>query len=175
MSGVYDIDLAQAETAPFALTDGHRDLAALAGRWRGTTRTWLDPSAPPEETSTTARIEPILGGRFVRIEYRGTVMGKPHCGEMLLGYEPDRRLFSAAWVDSFHSSPGMMVSTGERGGDGAVSVLGSYEGGGERWGWRTVLRVSGSDELVIEAFNVAPDGTEYPAVSSVLGRSPGAG
>lgn len=171
MSAGDEVDLAHAATAPFSPTDGHRDLAALAGRWRGTTRTWLDPSAPPEETSTTARVDVILGGRFVRLEYRGTVMGKAHAGEMLLGYEPEKRLFTAIWADSFHSSPGMMVSIGERGTDGSVSVLGSYEGGGERWGWRTVLRASGPDEVVIEATNIAPDGTEYPAIASTLVRS----
>jgi Protein of unknown function (DUF1579) len=171
MSAADEVDLARAATAPFSPADGHRDLAALAGRWHGTTRTWLDPSAPPEETATTARAEVILGGRFVRLEYRGTVMGTAHAGEMLLGYEPNKQLFTAVWVDSFHSSPAIMVSTGERGTGGAVSVLGSYEGGCEHWGWRTVLRASGSDEVVIEAFNIAPDGTEYPAIATTLGRS----
>jgi hypothetical protein len=164
------IDLCRADTAPFTATDGHHDLAALAGGWRGRTRTWFDPSAPPEETETTARIDVVLGGRFVRLEYTGTVMGKPHAGHMLIGYEPTERRFTAVWVDSFHMSPSMMVSTGDRGPDQTISVLGSYAAGEERWGWRTVLRADGPERLLLEAFNISPDGTEYPAVATTLTR-----
>jgi Protein of unknown function (DUF1579) len=161
-----DLNLATAETAPFSATDGHRDLHALVGEWEGTTRTWLDPSARPDEGHTTARIEAVLGGRFVRLEYRGTVIGKPHAGEMLLGCDTDGRL-AAAWIDSFHMATGIMMSTGERRADGAVSVLGSYDAGGQQWGWRTVLRADGGG-LAIDTTNIAPDGVEHPATESRL-------
>lgn len=165
-----DLDLTRAETAPFTVTDGHRDLFGMAGAWEGRTRTWLDPGAPPVDSLTAARIEVILGGRFARIDYQGTVIGKPHAGEMLIGYEPAESRYNVVWVDSFHMSTGIMLSTGPRAPDGAVSVLGSYRSGGEEWGWRTILRPEGDDHLVIEAFNISPDGREDRAIETHLSR-----
>jgi hypothetical protein len=170
MSGDRDeIDLATAETTPHAASDGHRDLHALVGEWEGATQTWFEPSVPPDRSRTTARIQAILGGRFVRFEYRGTVISKPHAGEMLIGYDQTEGSFTALWVDSFHMGSGIMKCTGERGGAGAISVLGSYDAGGQTWGWRTVVRLDG-EHLVVEATNIAPDGQEYPAIESRLSR-----
>ncbi|HEU4538337.1 MAG TPA: DUF1579 family protein, partial [Polyangiaceae bacterium] len=46
---------ADAPTAPFEASEAHARLRAMAGSWRGPTKTWLDPSAPPEESTTYAR------------------------------------------------------------------------------------------------------------------------
>jgi hypothetical protein len=164
------LDLSRAETAPFNISDGHRDLFAAAGTWAGPTRTWFEPDQPPSESFTTARIEVILGGRFLRMDYQGTVMGKPHAGELLIGYEPDANRFTAVWIDSFHMSPGVLVSAGERRSDGAVSVLGSYPAGGQTWGWRTTLRSVDDDHLLIEAFNIQPGEDEQRAIQMDLTR-----
>jgi hypothetical protein len=168
MSKDPDLDLATAPTAPLTPSDGHRALQRLVGAWHGTTRTWLDPSAPPDEGQTDARVEAILGGRFVRLEYRGTVIGKSHAGEMLIGHDGTENRFTSAWVDSFHMATGIMLSRGEPRDDGAISVLGSYEAGGETWGWKTILRRVDDDNLSIDSFNVMPDGTEHRAVESRL-------
>ena len=168
MSSDLNLDLATAETAPFSPTDGHGDLRPLLGTWLGLTRTWLDPSMPPDEGQTVARVEAILGGRFVRMEYRGTVMTRSHAGQMLIGYDSDTGRFTAAWVDSFHMATGIMTMTGERRPDGAISLLGSYPAGGQQWGWRTVIRCSDAGQLVLESWNIAPDGGEHPAIESRL-------
>lgn len=165
-----EVDLSRAETAPFEAGDGHRDLFSTAGSWVGRSRTWLDPDAEPEESATTARIEVILGGRFARMDYAGTVLGKPHAGAMLIGYEPEEGRFTSVWVDSFHASPAMLISTGPRSPDGVISLLGSYQAGGQRWGWRTVLRVVDDDQLQIDAFNISPEGREDRAIETILTR-----
>ena len=165
-----DLDLTTAETAPFTATDGHQDLHGLAGSWDGVSRTWIDPERVPDESRSTARIAAILGGRFIRIEYRGTVMGKDHAGEMLIGYEPGEDRFTAAWVDSFHMATGIMMSAGERASGDAVSLLGSYDGGGQSWGWRTVLRRIDDDHISIESFNISPEGREDRAIETRLTR-----
>lgn len=165
------IDLATIPTAPFDPTKAHSQLALLAGAWEGTTTTRFDPSAPAEESRTRAHVQAILGGRFLRIQYTGTVSGAAHAGEMLFAYEKDEQRYSLAWVDSFHTGTALMHSTGDvTAPDGPISVLGSYGAGGQRWGWRTTLHAS-PERLVLEAFNVAPDGQEDPAVKTVLERA----
>lgn len=164
------LDLSRAETAPFASSEGHRELFSMAGSWEGPTRTWFDPTASSDDSTTTAHIELILGGRFLRIEYQGTVNGKPHAGELLLGYEPDLDLYTAVWVDSFHMAPGIMVSTGQRKDSGQISVKGSYRAGEERWEWRTVFRPIDDEHLTIEAYNISPQGREDRAIETRLTR-----
>src|SRR5688500_9892660 len=53
-------DLAHAPTSPFEPTDAHALLQRFAGSWQGTTRLWLEPGTPPEETLTQLRAQLIL-------------------------------------------------------------------------------------------------------------------
>ena len=164
------LDLARAETAPFSPGPEHQTLARFAGSWKGPTQLWLDPDAPPEESTTELLAEPILGGRWLRLSERGAAFGKPHAGEMLLGYHLDARAYELAWVDSSHTGTSIILSTGAATEPGVVDVLGSYTAGGQRWGWRTRLRLSTPEELLIEAFNISPDGVEMRAIVSTLRR-----
>lgn len=164
------VDLTSAETAPFEPAEGHALLRAFVGLWSGPTKLWLDPAGVPEETETTLHGALVLGGRWLRLSYRGVSFGKPHAGEMSLGFHKDAGDFELAWIDSAHTGSAIMLSKGKPGSSGVVDVLGSYLGGGERWGWRTVLRCPTPDELVIEAFNVSPRGEEERAMLSRLSR-----
>lgn len=163
------IDVGNAEVAPFDSKREHDLLARFSGSWKGPVKTWFDPAKEPEESSWTAEGERILGGRFVRIDYRGTAMGKPHAGEMLLAYERDEARFTMVWIDSFHTGTQATVCHGEADGD-AVTFLGSYPAGKERWGWRTTLR-AGAGGITIEMTNIEPGGTEHRAVLATLARA----
>lgn len=165
------LDATSAPTAPFTLTSEHQALAELAGRWSGETHTTFDPAAPPEVCTTAATIDVLLGGRWIRIDYQGTAMGKPHAGLLLLGFHRDAQTFEATWIDSFHTGTAMMLSVGAPRADGVVDVLGSYAAGPERWGWRTTLTRTAPDELVLESINISPAGQEFPAVLTRLRRA----
>lgn len=165
------VDLAHIDTAPFAPSPEHQLLAQFAGSWRGPTQLWLDPETPPEESSTELLAEPILGARWLRVSERGTAFGKPHAGEMLLGYHLDARAYELAWVDSSHTGTAIILSTGPATEPGVVDVVGSYSAGEQRWGWRTRIRLCAPDELLVEAFNISPDGVEMRAIVSRLRRS----
>ncbi len=164
------LDLTTAATQPFEPTAVHTQLQALVGEWTGTTRTWLDPSAPPAEAEIRARAERLLGGRFVRIDYASTVMGGPHAGQMILGVSAAEALVTVVWLDSFHTSPAIMTSVGAIPGDGPIVVLGSYAAGPERWGWRTQISRPGPDELRFEMSNISPAGEVFPGVELRLAR-----
>jgi hypothetical protein len=152
------------EPAALSGTERHPPLMALAGSYRGAVTTYLDPSAPPERSEGELHATALFGGRWLRLEQLGTVMGKPHAGEMLLGFHEDAAQFEATWVDSFHTGSAMMFSTGPARADGVVAVTGSYAAGPERWGWRTELHLG--DELVVRCVNIAPAGDEHPAIEA---------
>jgi hypothetical protein len=166
------MDLEHAATTPFDAGDEHRRLAALVGDWRGSARTWLDPTRPPSEAPWEGRIVLLLGGRYARHEYRSSVDGKPIAGELLIAYERGERLWRMTWIDSFHTSPAILVSTGVPG-ERAMRATGTYFAaeGHPRWGWRTELDDPEGDTLRVRMINIEPDGREDRAVELTLERA----
>jgi hypothetical protein len=160
-----DVDTTTPATKPFDPGPEHHRLLAMVGAWQGPTETWFDADAEAELSTTRAHAVALLGGRFVRISYESTAMGSPHAGEMTLGFSRDEKLWTMAWIDSFHTGTATMFFTGSE----AISVLGSYAAGAERWGWRTTFELA-NDTLTIAAFNIPPGRKEERALRTVLRR-----
>ncbi|MDC0674349.1 DUF1579 family protein [Nannocystis radixulma] len=139
-------------------------LTELTGSWTGPARTWLGPD--PEVSTWRVEIESLLDGRYARLRYDGVCAGKPHHGEMTLGVDDHEH--TLYWIDTFHTGASALWSTGPAG--PAISVLGSYRAGPERWGWRTAFRRDG-DLLVLEATNIHPNGDEDRAIEVRLTRA----
>ena len=93
-----------------APNENHERLKALVGKWNVTTRMWMQPGAPPEETRGTADIKLFPGGRFVQEDFRGKIMGKPFSGFALTGYDNTKQKYQMLWVDSMSTC--MTVSEG---------------------------------------------------------------
>lgn len=153
---------------PPTLAPEHERMAALVGRYHGTTRTWFEPGAAPEEEMGELRIEPLLGGRYLRVEERGVAMGKPRAGELTLGFQREPAEFQASWVDTFHTAGMILVSTGTPRPDGMIAVTGSYPvGPTERWRWRTEIDPPAEDKsFVMRAYNITSDGEEMLAMET---------
>jgi hypothetical protein len=146
-------------------------LAALAGRWQGTS-TLQDPNTGgPDESASTAEVTPIIGGRFVRIDYTWSYGGKPQEGSLLLGYQAKAETATGHWIDSFHNGDKVMVCAGTVPADGPFSVRGSYAAPpGPDWGWRIDVLAEG-DALRIVHYNIWPEGKEELAVESRYTRA----
>lgn len=163
-------DLASAPTRPFRATPIHRAWLAFAGEWTGRATLWLEPGAAGQESDTQLLGTMLLGGRALRLEYAGIAGNTVNAGEMLLAYNPDSSAVTVAWMDSWHNGPALMVCAGTSGEHGEIDVLGSYDAGGEKWGWRITLAREGN-ALVLRMFNRTPAGEESPAVEAKLKRA----
>ena len=146
-------------------------LIAATGRWTGAYRLW-EPSASPRESRSAALIAPIIGDRFVRIDYRWTYDGDPQQGLLLVGCEGNARLVTAVWIDSWHMGDKFMICQGVVQKNGAIAVRGSYGvHSSPDWGWRTVIEAPDGCPLRMLMYNISPGGREDLAVEATFTRA----
>jgi hypothetical protein len=151
--------------------NGLDGLAACVGNWCGS-NTLQDPnSGRPEESPSTLAVTPVLGGRFVRLDYTWFYQGKPQEGSLLVGFEPRSGAVSGHWIDTWHMGRKAMACVGGPPAAGMISITGSYAAPtGPDWCWRIVVTSDG-DTLRVTHTNIAPDGKEEPAAQGVYSRS----
>jgi hypothetical protein len=150
-------------------------LASLDGDWRATYKLRGDPSFD-SDTPSTATVTPMLGGRFVRIDYswdEHDVLQEhgPQHGSLLIGHEPDEEPapgpVTVIWIDSWHQQRQAMVCRGTLLESGGVDVFGTWGAEDPPWGWRTRIEpVEGEDGWSMRMWVVTPAGEEAPAVDA---------
>jgi hypothetical protein len=89
----------------------HKLLASLTGQWTFTTKMWMEPGAPPESSVGTAVCTPLMDGRFIQGEYKGTFSGMSFQGFGLTGYDNVAQHFTATWADNMGTSITLMTGS----------------------------------------------------------------
>jgi len=130
----------------------HKLLASLAGQWNFATKMWMQPGAPPEMSTGTAVYTPLMDGRFIQGEYKGTFGGMAFQGLGLTGYDNVAKHFTATWADNMGTS--IMLMTGKY--DAATKTF-TYKGDmvdvmkpGTRVKVRQTVKVTDDDSHVME-------------------------
>ena len=149
-------------------------LGSLVGEWAGRNQLWLEPGTPVQECKVDASVVGVARGAGIAIRYAWEQGGSPHEGLLVVRNAPEVGAEDMIWVDSFHTGGQFMRLRGEADDAGRVAALGSYPAPeGPDWGWRIALGSDGSDELHLLMYNIAPDGTVFPAVETRLARRNG--
>jgi hypothetical protein len=91
--------------------DNHKLLASLVGNWTFTHTMWMDPAAPPSQSTGTASYAMALGGRYLESTAKGTFGGMPFEGKGVTAYDNVTKQFMASWIDNFGT--GIMYMTGK--------------------------------------------------------------
>ncbi len=88
----------------------HKKLDPFVGSWKTKSSMWpTGPDHPPAVTAGSATYEWVLGGRFLKEDFKGTVMGKPIHGIGYNGYDNMRKKYTMFWIDDM----GTVMSTGD--------------------------------------------------------------
>ncbi len=144
--------------------------AKLTGDWKGSYSLWLRPGTPARKSDINANFQPAARGNYLLMTYTWEDGGEAQEGVFLLGGHGN--VATATWGDSFHMAPAPMQCKGElEAGGNKLVVKGSYSAGeGPDWGWRTEFTREGPNSLLMEAYNIMPNGVEGLAVQAELKR-----
>jgi len=151
------------------LNGPHFQLSRLVGEWKGSTKTWFDPSKLEDESPIKGTMRLILDGRFIMHEYQSSFGDQSLSGIAIFGYDLNTQKYQCAWMDTFHNGTAIMFSKGNKGDEG-INVLGSYAyitpETEQHWGWRTQRDIISDSEIMITAYNISPEGQETKATET---------
>lgn len=139
-------------------TPEHARLQEAIGTWDVKGKFYMDPSAPPMESTGEETVEG-LGGFWVVGRYESDFMGFPFHGRGTFGFDPWNREYVSTWIDSM--SPAFYHLKGRR--DGDVITMegpGVDPGTGAPVRYRTVETAT-KDRRDFSMFLVKDDGTEH--------------
>jgi hypothetical protein len=95
-------------------SDGaHAQLGRLTGNWEGITSVWFEPGEPVDQSLVSGRMYPIMDGRFIMHEYKGSFAEKPLEGIAIIGYHLETGKYQMTWVDSFHTGTAIDIVNDE--------------------------------------------------------------
>lgn len=127
----------------------HAQLMKLAGEYT-TTETFYAPGSAPQESTGTAKLKAILGGRFLEEENSGKSLGRPYSGMRLYGYNNGSKQYEAIWI--YDGSTAFLVLDGTSDDDGkTVRYSGAFLGpGGQRQTLRVTLTQKDADHFSVK-------------------------
>ena len=149
----------------------HQSMAKMAGDWKTDNKMWMMPGADPVVNVGAAKIEMLLGGRYMKTTHTGDFMGMPFEGFSLEAYDKAINEFSSIWVDNFGT--GMMMMKGKF--DPTTKTI-NYKGTmvdpmqKKELTVREVFTFMDDNKFTMEMYNQGPDGKEFKSMESVFTR-----
>ena len=155
----------EAYTRAGAVTANHEALKYFVGSWKVEANMWAAPGAPPTESVNANMGEVILGGRYVRLTYKGEMMGQPFEGLQISGYDNIAKAYTTFWIDNSSTSFYLLKGTYD-----AAKQTYTFTG---RWAdplggetpVRMIVKIVSPDEYVSETYMKLPDGREFLSMS----------
>jgi hypothetical protein len=140
----------------------HKKLDAFVGNWKGVSKFWMDPSQEPEASEATMTVTWILGGRFLKQEYKGEVMGQPFEGLGLWGYDNLKKKYTASWADNMTTAIMSELGTCDASGK-TFTLIGSHDDPmtGKAVAVKSITRIINKDKHVLEMYEPGPDGKMF--------------
>jgi len=124
----------------------HAKLMKSVGTWNCECKCWMMPGAEPQVTKGKSVRTEALGGRYVREEFAGEMMGQPFNGLGYYGYNNAKKRYEGVWMDD--GGTGIMFMTGTEN-----ELKGSFYGpGGVEVKARIVTKIGSDDESTMEMY-----------------------
>ena len=160
-NGAMDMQAAMDTYAKLAAPgEAHARMASRVGSWSTTTKEWTDQRKPPAESTGACEHTMLLGGRFLRQECSGDMMGQPYTGIGILAYNNYTKKYVSTWMDSLGT--GIFYMEGNAGKDGnTITLKGHYNDpiqGAMKL--RAVTKLVDADHEIFEMYGTEKSGKE---------------
>jgi hypothetical protein len=93
----------------------------LVGDWDAKITMWFPDPSKPEVSSGKGHYEVILGGRYLKMEFTGTTMGKEFHGLGIMAYDKTQKHYYLSWFDTMGT--GILNYVGDNDADGKVLTM----------------------------------------------------
>ncbi len=105
----------------------HKVLEALVGEWNVESRMWMGgQGGSATESKGTAKVQWILGGRYLQEHFSGEMMQQPFEGIGTTAYDNFKKKYLSTWIDSVGT--GIFTSEGTADPDGkSLTFLGKMD------------------------------------------------
>ena len=162
-----DQEMMEAYMKMMAMNENHAFLKNFVGSWKAETSAWMQPGGEPEVADNSAKAELIMGGRFLKVNIRGTMFGLPFEGLQLIGFDNFKKKIVSFWIDS--TSTGFYLTEGTIDqSKNTINETGMWpdptSGGNVKV--RMVTRLVSKDEYTLTMFMTGPDGSEFKSMST---------
>jgi hypothetical protein len=148
----------------------HKLLAKLAGNWKTSVKSWMEPGKPPEESSGKSEQKIIMGGRYLQQNETGEMMGTPFSGMGITGYDNNSKKYFSYWLDSM--STGAYYFEGNASADGKSITMENHYNDPFRGpvAYHSVIRFISDNSYTFEMFRIDKNGKEEKVMESTYTR-----
>lgn len=150
-----------------ATNENHAYLGKFAGEWNITTKAWMMPGQAPETSQNYSRAELILGGRFLKMDYKGTMFGQPFEGLQIIGFDNMKKKYISFWIDNSSTAFSLLEGTRDE-----VSKTTTETGlwpdrmTGGTMKVKGITKMISPDEFSYEMYMIGPDGKEFKSLEN---------
>lgn len=148
----------------------HKLFASLAGSWTTHAKEWMEPGKPPNETTGSAEMKMLLGGRFLQQEFTGHMMGAPFSGIGIDAYDNLRKKYVTVWMDTMGT--GIFMMEGDASADGkTITLHGQHEmPGGGQMSHRAVWTIVDNNNFTFVMYGTHPGQKETKGIEITYTR-----
>lgn len=149
----------------------HLALAALEGQWTWSSVFRMDEQSDGAAPDTgAARVESVLGGRFIQIHERGQMLGEAFEAVKTFGYNNAAAVYEGSWL--YTGSTAMMRLRGTSEDDGRITVFQAQFATGpeEVQRFLVTLSIAGPDRFDLTLVALMPDGSAGPRIETTYTR-----
>ncbi len=151
--------------------DNHKYLDSFSGEWTAAGKSWMKPGAPPIVSKNEVKAKMIMGGRYHKSHFKGTMMGMPFEGIAVTGYDNFKKKFMSIFFDNmgtgFYKSSGTLDKSGK-----VRTETGLWDDfmTGAKTKIRLVTKSIDNDKFIFEMYGMGPDGKEFKSMELVYTR-----
>ena len=148
----------------------HSLFATLAGSWTTQVKEWMEPGKPPVNSTGSAEMKMLLGGRFLYQEFSGQMMGQPFSGVGIDAYDNIRKKYVTAWMDTMGTGIFLMEGTASPDGK-TITLTGQHEQpGGGHMSHRAVWKLIDPNMQTFEMYGTHHGGAEMKVMEITYTR-----